>query len=86
MKEIHIGNMIRDRLKAEGRSMTWFAKLIHCDRSNAYKMLKKPSMDVALLMFISEQLRYNFLKDCSDKLDLDNQKANKTADSDKKTW
>lgn len=86
MKEIHIGNMIRDRLKAEGRSMTWFAKLIHSDRSNAYKMLKKPSMDVSLLMFISEQLRYDFLKECSDKLEFDSQKVNKTADNATETW
>ena len=63
--------MIRVKLKEQGRSMTWFADAIHSDRSNAYKMLKRESMDLALLMTISELLHYDFLKDCSDALDFE---------------
>ena len=68
MTKIHIGNLIRAKLKEQGRSMTWFADAIHSDRSNTYKMLKRESMDVALLMKISELLNYDFLKDCSEAL------------------
>lgn len=69
--KIHIGSMIRAELARQGRSMTWFAEAIHSDRSNTYKMLKRESIDMALLMHISELLNYDFLKDCSKALDFE---------------
>ena len=51
--------------------MTWFADAIHSDRSNTYKMLKRDSIDLALLMTISELLNYDFLKDCSEALNFE---------------
>lgn len=65
MKSLHIGNMIRAELKAQGRTITWFAKAIHTDRSNVYKMLGKESIDLKLLFRISALLHHNFLHDCS---------------------
>ena len=70
MQEIHIGEDIRKELKRQGRSVVWFADAIHSDRSNTYKMLKKKSIDLALLMQISELLQHDFLKDCSEKLEI----------------
>ena len=70
MKDINIGNDIREVLKWQGRSVVWFAEAIHTDRSNTYKMLKKKSIDLRLLMEISELLQYDFLKDCSEKLEI----------------
>ena len=67
--KVHIGNMIKAELKRQGRSMTWFAEAIHSDRSNTYKMLKRESIDLALLMYISELLHYDFLRECSEALD-----------------
>lgn len=67
--KVHIGNMIRRKLKEQGRSVTWFASAIHSDRSNTYKMLKRESIDLALLMHISELLHYDFLYECSQLLD-----------------
>ena len=49
--------------------MTWFANAIHYDRSNVYKMLKHETIDLVLLMRISELLNYDFLHDCSKALD-----------------
>ena len=69
--KVHIGNMIRNKLKEQGRTMTWFADAIHSDRSNTYKMLKRESIDLALLMTISELLHYDFLRDCSRALSFD---------------
>ena len=66
--KIHIGNMIKAELTRQGRTMTWFAEAIHSDRSNTYKMLKRESIDLALLMYISELLHYDFLRECSDAL------------------
>jgi hypothetical protein len=34
MKKIHIGKLIQAKMEAEGRSVTWLAKQLHCDRSN----------------------------------------------------
>ncbi len=65
MAKVHIGNMIRAELTRQGRTMTWFADAIHSDRSNTYKMLKRESIDLALLMYISELLHYDFLRECS---------------------
>ena len=64
----HIGNMIQAQLKEQGRTMTWFADAIHCDRSNVYKMLRRETIDLILLMKISELLNYDFLHDCSNAL------------------
>ena len=57
--------MIKAELARQGRTMTWFANAIHSDRSNAYKMLKRESIDLVLLMNISELLHYDFLLECS---------------------
>ena len=70
MKDINIGKDIREVLKWQGRSVVWFAEAIHTDRSNTYKMLKKKSIDLRLLMEISELLQHDFLKGCSEKLEI----------------
>lgn len=58
---IHIGQLIRHELDRQGRKMTWFAAQIHCDVSNAYKILKRKNIDVELLVRISQVLDHNFL-------------------------
>ena len=60
--------MIRKELKAQGRTMTWFANAIHSDRSNAYKMLKRDSIDLALLNKICQLLNHDFFLDYSQSL------------------
>ena len=70
MKDINIGNDIREELKRQGHTVVWFAEAIHSDRSNTYKMLKKRSIDLELLMQICELLKHDFLKDYSEKLDI----------------
>jgi hypothetical protein len=69
MKSLHIGNMIRAELKAQGRTITWFAKAIHTDRSNVYKILKRDTIDLELLLRISKLLHHNFLRDLSDAIE-----------------
>ncbi len=38
---------------------------IPCDKSNAYKILKRNNIDLLLLIRISEVLNHNFLEDCA---------------------
>lgn len=57
---IHIGQLIEKELHRQERSVTWFAKRLYCDRSNAYKIFRKQSIDTELLMRISHILNYDF--------------------------
>ena len=57
--------MIRAELKAQGRTVTWFAKAIHTTRTNVYKIMDKESIDLKLLIRISKLLHYDFLSECS---------------------
>ncbi len=63
--DIHIGQLIRRELDRQGRKMSWFAAQIHCDRSNAYKILKRKNIDLELLVRISQVLDHNFLIEVS---------------------
>ena len=65
MDKIHIGQMIQAVLEEQGRTMKWFAKNIHCDYSNAYKILKRENMDLNLLITISKILNHDFFLDIS---------------------
>ena len=67
-QEIHIGRMIRAELKAQGRTVVWFAEAIHRDRSDVHKMFKRESIDLAMLIRISQILNHDFLRDVSLKI------------------
>lgn len=58
--DIHIGRMVRDELKRQGRSVAWLAKQLPTNRTNAYDMLKRSNIDPETLMRISELLQCNF--------------------------
>lgn len=64
MRDVHIGKMIQAELKRQGRSASWLAKEIYCEKSNVYKLFKRPSIDLLQLIHISKVLQHNFLKDC----------------------
>jgi hypothetical protein len=63
--EINIGQLIRNKLKADGRSVSWLAKQIYCNRSSLYRVFKQNSIDTDLLMRISKALHYNFFESIS---------------------
>ena len=56
--EIHIGDLIIQKLKEKKRSIRWLAGEILVDPSNLRKRLKKKSMDTELLRNISKALRF----------------------------
>lgn len=66
MKDVHIGQLIKTELKRQGRTASWLATKIFCEKSNIYKMFRRKSIDLDQLMRISEALNHNFLKDCYD--------------------
>ena len=65
-EEIHIGRMIRAELRAQGRTVRWFSEAIHRDYSVVHKMLKRDSIDLAMLIRISKLLNHDFLLDVSE--------------------
>ena len=69
MESLHIGNMIRAELKAQGRTVTWFAREIYTTRTNVYKILNKESIDLKLLVRISKLLHHNFLLEYSNAIE-----------------
>ena len=68
---MHIGKLIRQKLKEQGRSATWFSQQIYCSRSNIYRIFNNPNIDTDLLKRISKILEYDFFdaisKDINDK-------------------
>ena len=60
--EIHIGRLIQEQLKTDLRSVSWLAKQIPCTRNHLYKIFRKPSIDCALLLRISQAMQFNFFR------------------------
>lgn len=59
-EKIHIGNLIYSKLKEDGRSASWLAKKIFCERANIYRIFRKPSINTNLLLDISIALEIDF--------------------------
>ena len=60
---LHIGKIISQKIKEEGRTKKWLANQVCCDPSSFCKTLKKSSIDTALLMNICLVLKHNFFED-----------------------
>lgn len=60
-----IGELIKEELKRQERSISWFARQLSCDRSNVYRILQKNSIDTNMLARISTILNHNFFEDLS---------------------
>lgn len=58
--DIHIGNLIKEIMHTQGRSPSWLARQLHCDRTNIDKIFNRSSIDTNLLQRISEALGYDF--------------------------
>lgn len=59
---IHIGKIIEKELRDQGRTVTWFARSLYCDRTNVYKIFQRESVDSEMLYRISKILAHDFFK------------------------
>ena len=57
-----IGQLIKDELQAQERTVSWFARKLHLDRSNVYRLFQKNSIDTDLLSRISLILGRDFFE------------------------
>lgn len=55
--------LIKEKMAERGLSSSAFARLLHYERTNIYKIFKRSSIDVDLLIRISEVLEYDFLRE-----------------------
>ncbi|MBO7490700.1 MAG: helix-turn-helix transcriptional regulator [Bacteroidales bacterium] len=54
--QIHIGNLIRDELRRQGRTNQWLADQLSVERSTVQRLFNKSSIDTQLLLRISKIL------------------------------
>lgn len=63
-----IGQLIKEELSNQERSVSWFARKLSCDRTNIYRLFQKNTIDTGLLVRISIILKRNFLQEISEEL------------------
>ncbi|MDR1348952.1 MAG: helix-turn-helix domain-containing protein [Prevotellaceae bacterium] len=63
MKNIHIGNIIKQKLAESSMTVTDFADKINCDRTTVYDIFKRKSLDVERLIKISQALNFDFINE-----------------------
>jgi plasmid maintenance system antidote protein VapI len=59
-EKVPIGEIIKQKLKDNDRSVAWLAKKANCDRSNFSKKLNNNNIEIDLLLRISEILQEDF--------------------------
>ena len=61
--EIHIGELIKSKFDTSGMTISSFAEAIHKTRTTIYDIFKRRSIDLELLMLISDVLNYDFIEE-----------------------
>ena len=64
-----VGNKIKAEVISQGLTITEFAAMINCQRTNVYDIFKRESIDCGLLLVISKALGRNFFKELSDEVE-----------------
>ena len=68
--DIHIGQLILEKLKSEGRSVSWLARQISRDRSSLnYQLNNQAHLNSDLIFRISRVLKTNFFRPYSGMLE-----------------
>ena len=66
--QIHIGNLIRDELRRQGKTNQWLAAQIHVNPRTINKIFLKDVIDTHQLLLISKALDIDFFKAFSEEL------------------
>ena len=66
--QIHIGNLIRDELRRQGRTNQWLTDRLDIDRRTLQRLYNKPSIDTQQLFRISKILGVDLFKRYSELL------------------
>ena len=60
-KNIYIGKLIQQKVDERRMSYAEFARLVHCGRTNIYRLFNSKSIDIERLLLISDILDYDFI-------------------------
>ena len=63
IRELHLGERIRNELKEQGRTVSWLAQQLGMERTSLYYVFRQNSIDMELLLRISFLLGHNFVQD-----------------------
>ena len=66
MAEFHLGHIVRDKLKEQGRSVVWLSKRLNCSRANLYLIFDKKYIDCELLLRLSVIMECDFFENLSE--------------------
>lgn len=65
---MHIGQLIKQELEDQGRTVVWFARKMSYSRTNVYKIFDRATIDTDVLLRISLLLGVDFFKAYSSEL------------------
>lgn len=65
---MHVGSRIKAVLDEQGRSASWLASKIPCERTNMYDIFKREDVSVSLLYKVSSILGHDFFLELSEEL------------------
>lgn len=65
---MHVGKRIKEVLDEQGRSASWLASKIPCERTNMYDIFKRKDVSVELLYKVSSILGHDFFLELSEEL------------------
>ena len=69
---IHIGHIIQEELRSQGRSVTWLAQQLGTSRMACYRLFHSYSIDTQMLFWISGLLGRDFFAEYSGRLTASN--------------
>lgn len=67
---MHIGQLIKQEMKKQRKTVVWLSRQLACTRPNIYKIYEKSSIDTSLLLRISTILQHDFFEELSKELKL----------------
>ena len=68
MADFHVGHIIKAVFDEQGRKVNWFARQMHCNRTNVYKIFEKPHLNSETIQRASKVLEHDFFLDISQKM------------------
>ncbi|MBR4325823.1 MAG: hypothetical protein IKP73_09900 [Bacteroidales bacterium] len=66
--DIHIGKLIKEELRSQGRSVKWFESQINRSHSAVYDIFRSHDINTELLKTISKVLNHDFFIDLSEQM------------------
>ena len=65
---MHIGKLMRRKIKENGHTVSWFAQKLNRERATVYTIFENPHIHTSLLLQVSIILDYDFFQHFSEAL------------------